>query len=64
MRKLKYFVVCSVDGFIAGEDGSIDAFVNDEDYFAELFEAFPRPAQLIFARHSECAERTGTSTPS
>jgi hypothetical protein len=48
MRELKYFVVCSVDGFIAGEDGSTDAFVNDEDYFAELFEALPEtcPAHL------------------
>jgi dihydrofolate reductase len=41
MRELKYFVACSVDGFIAGEDGSIDAFVNDEGYFAELFKSFP-----------------------
>jgi hypothetical protein len=41
MRELKYFVACSVDGFIAARDGSTDAFVNDEDYFAELFEAFP-----------------------
>jgi dihydrofolate reductase len=41
MRELKYFVACSVDGFIAARDGSIDAFVNDEGYFAELFEAFP-----------------------
>jgi hypothetical protein len=41
MRKLKYFVACTVDGFIAAEDGSFDAFVNDKDYFAELFEMFP-----------------------
>jgi hypothetical protein len=48
MRELKYFVVCSVHGFIAGGDGSTDAFVNDEDYLAELFEALPetRPAHL------------------
>jgi dihydrofolate reductase len=48
MRELKYFVACSVDGFIAARDGSIDAFVNDEEYFAELFEAFPEtcPAHL------------------
>jgi len=41
MRELKYFVACTVDGFIAAEDGSIDAFVDDRDYFAELFESFP-----------------------
>lgn len=41
MRELKYLVACSVDGFIAAEDGSIDAFVNAEDYFTELFKSFP-----------------------
>ena len=34
MREPKYFVACTVDGFIAAEDGSIDVFVNDRDYFA------------------------------
>ncbi len=41
MRELEYFVACSVDGFIAAEDGSVDAFVNDEDYFAEFLESYP-----------------------
>lgn len=41
MRELKYFVACTVDGFIAAEDGSTDAFVVDGDYFADLFESFP-----------------------
>lgn len=41
MRKLKYLAACSVDGFIAAEDGSLDAFINDGDYFAELFGCFP-----------------------
>jgi dihydrofolate reductase len=34
-------VACTADGFIAAEDGSTDAFVNDGGYFAELFESFP-----------------------
>jgi dihydrofolate reductase len=41
MRGLSYFVACSADGFIAAEDGSIGAFVDDGDYFAELFESYP-----------------------
>jgi hypothetical protein len=37
-----------VDGFIACEDGSTDAFVNDEDYLIGLFETLPEtcPAHL------------------
>jgi hypothetical protein len=34
-------VSCTVDGFIAAEDGSVDAFVDDSGYFAELFGSFP-----------------------
>jgi hypothetical protein len=41
MRELKYFIACTVDGFIAAEDGSIDAFADVRDYLAELSEAFP-----------------------
>ena len=41
MRKLKYFVACTVDGFVAAGDGSLDAFVNDRAYFTDLFESFP-----------------------
>jgi dihydrofolate reductase len=41
MRELKYFVACTVDGFIAAEDGSIDAFIDDGAYFAELFATYP-----------------------
>lgn len=41
MRKLIYYVACSVDGFIAHTDGSHDGFSQDGQYFAELFAAFP-----------------------
>lgn len=41
MRKLVYYVACSVDGFIAHTDGSHDGFSQDQDYFADLFAAFP-----------------------
>jgi len=39
MRKPEYSVACTVDGFIAAEDGSTDAFVNDRAYFSELARA-------------------------
>jgi len=41
MGEPEYFVACTVDGSIAVEDGSIEAFVNDRDYLAELFDEFP-----------------------
>ncbi len=41
MRVIEHFVSCTVGGFIAAEDSSVDAFVDDGGYFAELFGAFP-----------------------
>ncbi len=41
MRKLKYYVACTVDGFIAHEDGSFDCFPMSGEHFADLFELFP-----------------------
>ncbi|MEG3838758.1 dihydrofolate reductase family protein [Microcoleus sp. herbarium14] len=41
MRKLKYYVACTVDGFIAREDGSFDCFPMQGEHFTDLFEFFP-----------------------
>ncbi|MBE9121225.1 dihydrofolate reductase [Tychonema sp. LEGE 07199] len=41
MRKLKYYIACTVDGFIAREDGSFDCFPMSGEHFADLFEFFP-----------------------
>jgi len=41
MPKLKYYVACTVDGFIAAEDGSFDAFLTEGEHFADLLESFP-----------------------
>ena len=32
MRKIKLFIACSLDGFIAGEKGEIDWLFTDQDY--------------------------------
>lgn len=64
MRELKYFVACSVDGFIAAEDGSVDAFVNDEEYFAELFESYPETCPGHLREALGVRGETGTSAPS
>jgi len=40
-RKLTYYVACTVDRFIAREDGSFDCFPMEGEHFADLFELFP-----------------------
>lgn len=41
MRELTYYVACSIDGFIAHQDGSHDGFAQDEEYIADLVKTFP-----------------------
>lgn len=41
MRKLTYYVACSVDGFIAQSNGAHDGFSQEQDYLAEIFSTFP-----------------------
>ena len=41
MRELKYYVACSVDRFIAREDGSFDEFPTEGEHIADLLECFP-----------------------
>ena len=48
MPSIVYFVACTLDGFIAAPDGSIDAFVSDPEYLRALFARYPEtcPAPL------------------
>ncbi|YAF97541.1 MAG: dihydrofolate reductase family protein [Nodularia sp. CChRGM 3473] len=41
MRELKYYVACSVDGFIAHKDGSFAGFLPEGEHIADLAASFP-----------------------
>ncbi|WP_088888949.1 dihydrofolate reductase family protein [Leptolyngbya ohadii] len=41
MSKLIYWVACTVDRFIAREDGSFDFFLMEGEHVADLLSAFP-----------------------
>ena len=41
MRKLVYYVACSVDRFIARTDGSFDFYLTEGKHLADLVESFP-----------------------
>ena len=44
MRDLVYYVACTVDGFIAREDGTFDSFLSEGEHFDYLFSEFPETA--------------------
>lgn len=48
MRELKYFVACTVDRFIAREDGSFDFFLAEGAHLTDLVRSYPEtvPAHL------------------
>ena len=52
MRNLVYFVACTVDGFIAREDGSFDFFPTTGAHLSHLVEEYPEtmpaPAREAF----------------
>lgn len=60
MRQLKYYIACTVDQFIAREDGSFDFFLFEGEQVADLFERFPEtiPAhvrdQLGISAENKC----------
>jgi dihydrofolate reductase len=41
VRKLKYYIACSLDGFIARPDGSLDFFPFEGEHMAGLLASFP-----------------------
>lgn len=48
MRKLKYYVACTVDQFIAREDGAFDFFLFEGEQVVDLCERFPETIPAHF----------------
>ena len=48
MRKLTYYVACTIDRYIARRDGSFDFFLSEGEHLADLIASFPEtiPAHL------------------
>ena len=59
MRELKYYVACTVDRFIAREDGSFDFFLSEGEHLAALIQLFPEavPGHLRNALGVRAANR-------
>ena len=50
MRPLIYFVACSVDGYIAHEDGSWDGFLVEGEAVTDYLEALHRFEAVLMGR--------------
>jgi dihydrofolate reductase len=50
MRKLVYYVACTVDRFIARTDGSFDFFLAEGEHVADLLSAFPETIPAPFRK--------------
>lgn len=48
MRRLKYYIACTVDKFIARADGSFDFFLMEGDHVADLLRLFPETIPAPF----------------
>lgn len=48
MRQLKYYIACTVDRFIAREDGSFDFFLMEGEHMTDLLENFPETIPAHF----------------
>ena len=52
MRKLKYYVATSLDGYIARLDGSFDCFIMEGEHAADFFESFSGFDTVLMGRNT------------
>src|SRR5262245_33809764 len=64
MRKLKYHVACTLDGFIAHPDGSFDGFVDQGDHVADFLASYATYDAVLMGRKTyEVGLRVGVTDP-
>ena len=65
MRKLKYYVASTVDGFIAHEDGSINGFVGEGEHVADYLESLKEWFDIVLMgrRTYEFGYQFGVTNP-
>lgn len=64
MRKVQYFVACSVDGFIAHEDGTWEGFLMEGRPVNDYLDSLRRYETVLMGRRTyEVGLRAGTTDP-
>ena len=64
MRKLKYYVACSVDGFIAHKDGSWDGFLFEGEPVTDYLESLKKFDVVLMGRKTyEIGLKEGKTDP-
>ena len=64
MRKLKYYVACTVNGFIAHEDGSFGGFLFEGEHVADYLESFKCFDAVLMGRKTyEVGLKEGVTNP-